>query len=191
MPWKSRPPALLTTSIGDRALGVLGAEVRLQHLELADHVGIRVHRRRAVAARVRGVRAVDDDVERVDAGAVAGEVADRALLAAVAVAVDADDLAAEAGAVVGPVPCVGVMPGSSFRSSAVERPTIGTFWICSEVRRALFSPESTGAISGRDVTDTVSDAADTELDAGHLRRSPRQHHDVGGFPAAEALQLDA
>ena len=48
---------------------------------------------------IRRVGAVDDDVERVGAGAVAGEVADGALLAAVAVAVDADDLAVESGAV--------------------------------------------------------------------------------------------
>ena len=58
-------------------------------------------------------------------------------------------------------PLRGVMPGSSFRSSAVDRPTIGMFWICSAVRRALFSPESIGAISGRDTTDTVSERLPT------------------------------
>ena len=53
------------------------------------------------------------------------------------------------------------MPGSSFSSSPVLRPTIGTFWICSAVRRALFSPESTGAISGRDVTEITSSTPPT------------------------------
>ena len=56
---------------------------------------------------------------------------------------------------------MGVMPGRSFSSSPVLRPTIGTFWICSEVRRALFSPESTGAISGRDVTEITSSTPPT------------------------------
>ena len=72
-----------------RALGVFGAEVRLEDLELLDHVGVRVHRGRAVAARVGAVGAVDDDVERVVVGAVRRVVADGALLAALAVAVDA------------------------------------------------------------------------------------------------------
>ena len=53
------------------------------------------------------------------------------------------------------------MPGSSFSSSPVLRPTIGTFWICSAVRRALFSPESIGAISGRDVTEITSSTPPT------------------------------
>ena len=53
------------------------------------------------------------------------------------------------------------MPGRSLSSSPVLRPTIGTFWICSEVRRALFSPESTGAISGRDVTEITSSTPPT------------------------------
>ena len=148
----------------DRALGMLGAVVRLQHLELADHVRVGVDRRRAVAAGVGGVGAVDDDVEAIGAGAVAREVADRALLAAVAVAVDADDFAVVAGIVDGPAVAGstgnGVIPGSSLSSSPVLRPTIGTFWICSAVRRAL-SPESTGAMSGRDVTEITSSTPPT------------------------------
>ena len=73
----------------------------------------------------------------------------------------------------------------------MERPTIGMFWICSEVRRALFSPESSGAISGRDVTDTVSSkVADLQLDAGDRAALAEAERDVGRLPGFEALQLD-
>ena len=53
------------------------------------------------------------------------------------------------------------MPGSSLSSSAVLRPTIGMFSICSAVRRALFSPESSGTMSGRDVTGITSSTPPT------------------------------
>jgi hypothetical protein len=94
-PAKVSPAGLGHHVDGRRALGVFGAEVGLEDLELLHHVRIGVHRGRAVAARVGPVRAVDDDVERVALRAVARVVAQRALLAALAVAVDADDLAVE------------------------------------------------------------------------------------------------
>ena len=193
MPWKSRPPALLTTSMVTGPLACSAPKLDCSTLNSPTMSGFGFTDVAQLQPGIRGMRAVDDDVERVDAGAVAGEVADGALLAAVAVAVDADDLAAEAGALLVPPASVGVMPGSSFSSSAVMRPTIGTFWICSEVRRALFSPESIGAISGRDTTEiTVSRQPPTfRADAGDRAALARGDMAMSvASQAVEALRLD-
>ena len=56
---------------GHGALGVLGAEVGLEDLELLGHLRVRVHRGAAVAARVHCRGAIDRDVEGGGAGAVA------------------------------------------------------------------------------------------------------------------------
>ena len=141
---------------GHRALGVLGPEVRLQDLELLHELGVRVDGGRAVAAGIGAGSAVDRDVEGPVAGAVGGVVPDRALLAALAVAVDPVDLAEKPGSFFALLPPVPVMPGSRRRTSAALVPMIGMFSICSAVRVALFSPELSGVRATSAVTETVS-----------------------------------
>ena len=76
-----------------RTFLVLGAEVRHLHLELRDHVRVRIHRRIAVAARIRNVRAIRRDIQRVAGQPVVGVGGvQRALAAGIAVGVDADRL---------------------------------------------------------------------------------------------------
>ena len=103
---------------------------------------------------------VDDDVEGVGAGAVAREVADRALLAAVAVAVDADDFAVVAGLFwLLPTP-IGVIPGGLEQLAGAAADHRHVLDLLGGEARAL-SPESTGAISGRDVTEITSSTPPT------------------------------
>src|SRR5262245_34873890 len=84
----------------DRAFGIFGAVIGREHFEFGDHVRVNVDRRGAVAARIADVRAVGHDVHRFGARAVARKIAQGALFAAVAVAVDADGFAVVAGLVV-------------------------------------------------------------------------------------------
>ena len=87
----------------DRPLGVLGPEVRLQHLHFLHELRVRVHRGRAVAAGIIPRGAVDGQVD-AQARPVGREVPVRALVVVpaplvLAVAVDAVDLPGERGAV--------------------------------------------------------------------------------------------
>ena len=78
----------------DRSFLVLGTEVSGQHLEFLQEVRIWVNRSIAVATRVRYVRAVRCDVQRIARQAIVGVgIVQRALAAAVAVGVNANDFA--------------------------------------------------------------------------------------------------
>ena len=77
-----------------RPLLILGAEVGHGDLELGDHVRVGIHRCRAVAAGVGDVGTVGGDVEGIVGEAVVGVGSiERALIAAVTIAVDTDCLA--------------------------------------------------------------------------------------------------
>ncbi len=90
---------ILAAGLRDRTdyrgtLLIFSAEIRHLHLELGDHVRIRIHRRVAIAARVGDVRAIRRDVQRVGGQAVVRVgVIQRTLAACIAVAIDADGLA--------------------------------------------------------------------------------------------------
>src|SRR6185437_469994 len=59
-------------------LGVIGSEVRGQHLQFRRHIYLRIDRLPAVAAWVDNVRAVGSDIQRGGAKAIGGETAYRA-----------------------------------------------------------------------------------------------------------------
>jgi hypothetical protein len=120
------------------------------------------------------VRAIDDDVERVVAGAVARIVAQGALLAPSPFPLMPMTSPLNPGAPLLP-PLVGAMPGKTFNSSAALRPTIAMFWIWAAVIVALFSPDETGASSVMAVTATCSVSPPTpSVSAVRLRCSPRR-----------------
>src|SRR6266496_1504731 len=74
---------------------VLCAEIRSEDLELLQEIGVRVHRSRTVASRIRNVGAIGHDIQRVVLKAVVGEVVvQRALAAGISVGVDAYGLPA-------------------------------------------------------------------------------------------------
>ena len=185
------PPARLADRVdGNRALGVLGPVVRLQHLEFAHHVRVRIHGRGAVAARIGGVGAVDDDVERVGAGAVAGEVADRALLAAVAVAVDPDDLAVESGTVARPA---GNGRHAGKELEQLRRGPSDHRNVLNLLRReacALFAGIDRGNIGPGRHRHRLGERADLQLDGAEGAALAQAHRDVGRLPGVEALQFD-
>ena len=174
----------------DRALGVLRRVVRLQNLELSDHVGIGVHRRCAVTAGVGGMGAVDDDVERVDAGAVAREIADGALLATIAVAVDPDDLAVEPGTVAGPVRGrrhAGQQLEQLGRGPADHRHVLNLF---RRQARALLAGIERGDLGPGDDRHRFAQGPHLQPDAGDRTALAQAELDVGRFPGIEVLQLD-
>ena len=78
----------------DGTFRVFRAEVRGQHLELLDHVGVGIDRSRAVTARVRDMGAVRRNVDVAYASSIGNIGAvQRALAATVAVTVNTNHFA--------------------------------------------------------------------------------------------------
>ena len=89
-----RSPCFRNRADHHRALLFFRTEVRRQHLELLNEVGVRIDGCVAIAARVGDVRAVRSDVQRVCGQAVVGECGIQwALAPGITVGIDSDCLA--------------------------------------------------------------------------------------------------